>query len=298
MNRRAAIIFYILSVYVIVQFIWWGFHLIELTQEVTSMNEMVSKRITMVIGEGVVFLTILVFGLWQIRKSIKKQLTLERKQKNFMLSVTHELKTPLAANRLYLQTLMKRELDSSKRNELLESAIRENTRLEQMIDNVLNAARLENNTVPINNETFDLKDLISNVAKRFISLTEKTINTEVENELYLNGDRFMFETILNNLVDNAIKYGGDKIEIYGKRDGDLILLGVSDNGQGVSKEIEREIFKKFFRGGDEDTRSNKGTGLGLFIISEIIRIHNSKIKYLNNESGGANFQITLNVHGN
>ncbi len=115
MNRQATIIFYILSLYVVVQFLWWGFHLIELTSAITEESDLINKRVTMVIGEGIVFLLILLLGHWQIRRSIKKQLTLDKDQRNFMLSVTHELKTPLAANKLYLQTISKRDLDESKK---------------------------------------------------------------------------------------------------------------------------------------------------------------------------------------
>ena len=149
MNRRTALIFYVLSVYVVVQFIWWGYHLIELTSEVANESSQVSKRVTMIIGEGGVFLILLLIGIWQIRRSIRKELKLSEKQNSFLLSVTHELKTPLAANKLYIQTITKRELSKEQINELLAKAIEENTRLERMIDNILNASRLENNVLTV-----------------------------------------------------------------------------------------------------------------------------------------------------
>ena len=102
MNKRTAIIFYILSIYVIIQFIWWGYHLIELTQELVKKDELISKRVTMIMGEGTVFLVILFLGIWQIRSSIHKELKLSERQNNFLLSVTHELKTHL---RLYERTV-------------------------------------------------------------------------------------------------------------------------------------------------------------------------------------------------
>ena len=92
MNKRTALIFYILSVYVVVQFIWWGYHLIELTKEVTEESVQITKRITMIFGEGSVFLLFVLIGVWQIRRAIKKELQLSEKQNNFLLSVTHELK--------------------------------------------------------------------------------------------------------------------------------------------------------------------------------------------------------------
>ena len=116
MNRRTALIFYVLSVYVVVQFVWWGYHLIELTSQINDSSDLVSKRVVMIIGEGAIFLLLILIGIWQIRRSIKKELALSKRQKNFLLSVTHELKTPLAANKLYIQTVTKRNLNHKQTN--------------------------------------------------------------------------------------------------------------------------------------------------------------------------------------
>ncbi|TNE74462.1 MAG: two-component sensor histidine kinase, partial [Bacteroidetes bacterium] len=137
MNRRTAIIFYVLSAYVVIQFIWWGYHIIQLTGEVSQENSNIGKRIVMIMGEGAVFLLLLIIGIWQIRRSILRELKLTARQKNFLLSVTHELKTPLAANKLYLQTVLKRDLSKDQTNELVSKAVSENARLEHMIDNIL-----------------------------------------------------------------------------------------------------------------------------------------------------------------
>ena len=177
MKRRTALIFYVLSVYVFVQFIWWGYHLIELTEEVSIASETISKRVVMIIGEGIVFLTLLVIGIWQIHRAIGKELKLSERQNNFLLSVTHELKTPLAANKLYLQTVTKRDLTKEQQNELLKKAIEENTRLERMIDNILNASRLENNALVLEREQFSLTRLMQSIANRFNDTTGKGHNT-------------------------------------------------------------------------------------------------------------------------
>ena len=83
MNRRTALIFYILSVYVVVQFIWWGYHLIELTNELNIESRLIYQRVTMIMGEGAVFLLLLLAGIWNIRRTIKKELLLSNRQKNF-----------------------------------------------------------------------------------------------------------------------------------------------------------------------------------------------------------------------
>ncbi len=297
MKKQTAIFFYVLGAYVVLQFAWWGYHLIELTAEIDSQKGIVSNRFFMIIGEGFVFFLILILGLWKIRSSIKKELIFSQRQNNFLLSVTHELKTPLAANKLYLQTLVKRELDSSKRNELLGKAIIENQRLEAMIDNILNASRLENQVMELHKEWFSLSDLLQGVADRFNKSLQNTIvQTDLLVDCKIEADFFMIEAIINNLVENALKYAGNKkiIVLYlQKSDNERIIFGVKDEGPGIPLEFQSEIFKKFVRSGNEETRSQKGTGLGLFIAAEFIRIHEGKIRYKNNQPCGSNFEITL-----
>lgn len=295
MKRRTSLIFYILSVYVFVQFIWWGYHLIELTELVPHENDYVSKRVIMIIGEGAVFLILLAVGIWQIHRSIRKELKLSERQNNFLLSVTHELKTPLAANKLYLQTIGKRELTKDQQQELLKKAIDENVRLEHMIDNILNASRLENKVLKAEMDEIHLLSLFETIAKRFNHFkTGKPIEIDAE-DVVIKGDRFMIETILNNLIENAIKYGGDDpaITLYAELQNSSVHFGVKDNGPGIQKEHTNEIFKKFFRIGNEETRTQRGSGLGLFIVSELVKMHHGTVAYLDNLPSGANFQITL-----
>jgi K+-sensing histidine kinase KdpD len=298
MKKQTAIFFYILGAYVVLQFVWWGYHLIELTEELKKEPAEIAKRITMIFGEGLVFFGILIFGLSKIRSSIIKELRLSERQNNFLLSVTHELKTPLAANKLYLQTIQKRKLDEQSKTDLLQKAVQENERLELMIDNILNASRIENNALQPMKEEKNLSEIMNSVVDRFHRRNQKEfITCEIETGIVVPVDVFFMETILNNLIENAIKYGtiekGITVYLY-KKDRE-ILFGVKDNGPGISKELRKQIFYKFFRAGNEETRMKKGSGLGLFIVSELVRIHNAKILYKENSPSGANFEITLNV---
>jgi K+-sensing histidine kinase KdpD len=276
---------------------WWGYHLIELTKEVDAQKALVSKRVFMILSEGSVFFLILILGLWKIRSSIKKELKFSERQNNFLLSVTHELKTPLAANKLYLQTIVKRDLDATKRTELIEKAIAENQRLEVMIDNILNATRLDNQVVQLHKEHLNLSDLFQQIADRFNkSLQVDLMQLEIETDVYIDADSFMIETVINNLIENALKYAGHQktIILYLKQnENKRVIFGVKDEGPGVPLDYQTEIFKKFMRSGNEETRSQKGTGLGLFIAAEFIKIHGGRIVYKNNKPLGANFEITL-----
>lgn len=297
MKKQTAIFFYLLGLYVVLQFAWWGFHLIELTKEIKTEPSVVSKRVIMIFGEGAVFFLILIFGLWKIRSSIKKELQLPQRQNNFLLSVTHELKTPLAANKLYLQTVQKRTLDEEKQKDLIQKAILENERLENMIDNILNATRLENNVLkPIKSDK-NLSDLITSIVERFHKRNQQEfILKNIQPNIIASVDSFFIETILNNLIENAMKYGGNShptIEVYLFKKDSKIIFGVKDSGPGIPKEIRNKIYSKFFRAGDEETRLQKGSGLGLFIVAELVKIHNGKILYKENIPTGANFEITL-----
>ncbi len=297
MKKQTAVFFYLLGAYVVLQFAWWGFHLIQLTEEAGASKSVISKRVFMIISEGMVFFLILILGLWKIRSSFRKELKFSQRQNNFLLSVTHELKTPLAANKLYLQTVVKRDLDIAKRNELIEKAIVENQRLEAMIDNILNASRLENQVMQLHKEVFNLTVLLKEIADRFNkSLQLDLIQLNLEENVEIDADFFIIETTINNLIENALKYAGHqkKILLYlQKSKEDKIIFGVKDEGPGVVYESQNEIFKKFVRLGNEETRSQKGTGLGLFIAAEFIRIHGGRIVYKDNKPQGSNFEITL-----
>lgn len=250
----------------------------------------------MIIGEGAVFLLLLSFGIWQIHRSIKRDLNVSQRQKNFLLSVTHELKTPLAANKLYIQTVTKRDLPKEQSIELLQKAIDENTRLERMIDNILNASRLENDALQPVMEAFDLGLLFKQVQQRFQAISgNPNIKLKVDEGIQITADRTMVESMISNLVDNALKYAGreNPIVIYAQSQGAKCKFGVLDQGPGIPKAQRDQIFEKFYRAQNEETRSQKGTGLGLFIVAQLVQLHGGNIEYLESESGGANFQILL-----
>ncbi len=297
MKGRTAVILYVLSAYVILQFIWWGYHIIDLTHVVSADSVKVTKRVTMIVGEGAVFLLILVVGIWYVRKSIIKDIQLSQRQSNFLLSVTHELKTPLASNKLYIQTVVKRELSKEQRDQLLVKAIEENDRLERMIDNILNASRLENKMLEIGKELFELKPLAQASIERFKQLAPDALfELTIAENTRVSGDRLLVETMLNNLIENALKYAGrsSKIVIHGSQADGKTIIVVSDNGPGVKAEDQEEIFQKFYRSGSEDTRTQKGTGLGLYIVSKLVRLHGGTIRYEDNQPNGARFIIELN----
>ena len=296
MKKRTALIFYVLSAYVVIQFIWWGYHLVELTDALADKEGKASRALGMVIGEGAVFLLILLLGIWQIRRSVQKELTLRRRQNNFLLSVTHELKTPLAANKLYLQTIKKRDLSGDQQTEILVKALQENERLERMIDNILNASRLENQVVTLTMSLMNVRAMVEQCAERQGLLSpDAKISIEIEENDSILADPLFVETIVNNLIENALKYSGKgaKVLIEGNQVKNHFVIKVTDNGPGVSAKDQSEIFKKFYRDGNEETRTQKGSGLGLFIVDQLTKLHGGSVSCRNVETSGAQFEITL-----
>lgn len=294
MKKQTTLFFYLLGAYVVLQFSWWGYHLIDLSHELQKNEPGSQNRTWMVVGEGSVFLALLIFGLWRIRRSIKKELDLSQQQSNFLLSVTHELKTPIASNRLYLQTILKRaNLPNEKREELLKSALGENKRLQEMIENILTATQLDNRVLQLNVSDEDIADFAEDLVQKWskqrcdISVVNKVCET-------VKVDKVLIEIMIVNLLENALKYAkGNGINLSFSLIDRSLQISVCDQGPGISKEDQKQIFKKFYRAGNEETRTEKGTGLGLYIVSELVKIHNGRISYQNNEPNGACFKIVI-----
>jgi len=296
LKKQTSIFFYALSAYVVIQFIWWGYHLIELTRALDVDQKIVDKRITMVFGEGFVFIVLLLIGLWKIRSSVRKEFELSQRQNNFLLSVTHELKTPIAANKLYLQTIQKRKPDDIQRDELLTKALKENERLEKLIDNILHAARVENRAMqPIKEEieaSHFLQTRIAQFRKRY---PEAQIDLQEMDKVIVCFDVFMIETVLSNLIDNAVKYSlkAPKISITALIENNELVISVVDEGVGIPLEEQQHVFSKFYRVGDEEIRTQKGSGLGLFISNEFVKLHKGSIGFKSNKENGSIFYFKL-----
>lgn len=299
MKRQTALIFYVLGIYVVVQFAWWGFHLIELTKELDTIKQTISNRVFMIVGEGLVFLLILIFGLWRIQVSIKKDHLLSMRQNNFLLSVTHELKTPLASTKLYLQTLLKRNFEKEQRDELLHKALQENQRLEEIVETILTAARIENRAFKLHREKIDVNPFLIDLAEQFNAKNGKNwVQLELDRNFSLETDLFMFKTIVRNLLENACKYAADSPHALLKTElsEGNIKITVSDLGPGIPKEQQDAIFRKFVRIENEETRSQKGTGLGLYIASEFCKLLGGKLTYQTNKPHGSIFEINLTYY--
>ena len=253
----------------------------------------------MVLGEGTVFLTLLAIGLYLLYRSVQRKISLARMQKNFMLSVTHELKTPVAASKLFLQTLIRHNLEKEKTEELIKKAISENDRLTALIDKVILAATLDSHHIPLSFDHYSLSVISEGICKTVTESIGASHKWEVEiaPDIPFFCDEESMRSIWQNLLENAIKYSpkGSLIRAKLSKTGSKIELRVSDEGPGIGKSDLPYIFEKFFRSGNEETRSAKGTGLGLFIVKHLVSLHKGTIIYKNNSPQGSTFVVEFNA---
>ncbi|MNE21640.1 Sensor protein kinase WalK [compost metagenome] len=295
LKKPTTVFVYLLGAYVLIQFLWWGYHLIDLTRSSHHADNTIAKRIVMIIGEGSVFLILLLFGLWKIKRSIKKEIQMARQQNNFMLSVTHELKTPLAATKLYLQTIQKHKLTEEKQSELIQKALEESNRLENLVEQILTASRLEQQAMPRLITSISLKDFLTNL----ISIQQKrfhiTLHMNDFEEITLETDPLILTYILNNLIENAYKYGyTDRgVDVTVSKDEQLVSIQIRDYGKGIPTDLQNLLFKKFNRLENEETRTTKGTGLGLFIARESARTLGGNLRLVKVDGPGACFEIQM-----
>ena len=263
-----------------------------------KINESLHRRWIMIAGEGSVFVCLLLLGIYQIRKSFNKETALANQQKNFLLSVTHELKSPIASAKLQLQTLQKRELDRDKQKEIIANAINDTDRLNNLVENILLAAKIENNVFTSHKEEYNLSEYIAEGMNQTIESFryKQKVVLDIEPNIFMKIDRMSFPSIILNLFENAVKYssGNSTITVGLKKQNQKILLSVADEGLGITDEEKKYIFKKFYRIGSEETRKTKGTGLGLFIVDFLVKQHNGIISVRNNVPKGTIFEVEFN----
>jgi two-component system sensor histidine kinase CiaH len=304
-KRRLLGVLYLMAAYLVFQLVWWGWQLYRLQyaylQHLKSEGSPLPEnalrnKIFMIVGEGGVFLVLLFLGIWWIKKNVWQDLKRAQKEKNFLLAVTHELKTPIAAIRLNSQTLKNRELSKEQSKELCADIITESNRLETLVNNILLATQFEQNTSVGNWQSVNFSNVVENQVKRFQQLfPERHVNSSIQMNIEMNGEENMLVSLLFNLLENANKYSpnSEAISVSLKASEHVILLEVSDQGAGIPNEERKAVFEKFHRVGNEQTRSQKGTGLGLYIVKEICKAHRADINISDNTPRGTRFQITF-----
>lgn len=315
--KRTTLIFSILVGYIILQFLWWEILLVKqsneiirekqklvalsssnlevIKKEVAALEYQKNRRVYMIAGEGTVFLLTLLFGIYLVRRSVKKETQLANQHTNFTLSVSHELKTPIAASKLQLQTLLKHDLSRDKQIQLLTSALTETERLHKLVDNVLLVNQLENRNASLQKEVLNLSELIAHTTNRYFSkyIENNTLSLALEEGIFYSGDKDLMLSVIINLIENAINYSFETmaVSVSLKNIGQHAVLEIADQGCGIPDKEKEQVFHKFYRSGHEDQRKTKGTGIGLYIVKVICELHQAKISISNNYPKGSIFRI-------
>lgn len=323
-NRRLRILSFIVIGYMLLALLWWAILLqrknnetftlkADLLQErymttagvatmdVTTLSEYgelkeeYKRQMYMIYGETVVFALTLIMGIFFINKAYQGELLNSEKQKNFLLSITHELKSPLASINLIFSTFKKRDLKSEQIKELSTDGLKESERLEKLFNKILISTRLGKG-YSFQKEAYNVSSIVNNTVEIFQkNHPDVKVNTQIESDIIKEVDKEGFISVVTNLLENAEKYSLDtkEIDITLREKHENIYLSIADQGVGIDK-LEREhIFEQFYRVGSEDTRSTKGTGLGLYIVKEIVNGHNGKISVSDNNGRGTKFEIVL-----
>lgn len=251
---------------------------------------------------GTVAFALVICGLTFYMVLTLKERQVNRRQVNFVDSVTHELKSPIASLRLYLETLEMRDLDEPKRKEFYQVMERELERLDGLIEQLLQVASLdaigENSQI----EKVAIDKLIHDCSQATATRYRLDFETSFVLDLVpckVACSPIVLEMVIGNLLDNAYKYGGNPavVEVSMERlKNNRVKIQFKDNGEGVPPEIRKRIFKLFYRAGDELHRRQKGTGIGLYIVHTLVRKLKGKIKVLGrNDQNGTIFQLELPV---
>ena len=248
------------------------------------------------IGEGLTFLVLTLAGAFFVYNAVRRQIRLHQQQKNFMMAVTHELKTPIAVTKLSLETLKRHQLDPERQNKILGDAINETERLDSLCNNILLSSQLESGGYQFTLQEFDASKMVTSAVRAFATrFPQRTFEMQVPEHIFIVGEEFLLRLVLNNLIENAIKYAPAELPLTIRltEEGDKVEFSVADLGEGIPETEKQKIFEKFYRLEDESRRKTKGTGLGLYLSTKIVRDHQGTLVLENNHPQGSVFKVIL-----
>ena len=307
----ATVVYWMLLFYILAALIYWFIALVNQNKLITDIRlnefkrdnpeyysnalkiEAAAKRKTIqYISEGTTFLFLILIGALFVFRATRRQIKLSQQQQNFMMAVTHELKTPIAIAQLNLETLQKRQLEEDTRQKLISNTLQEANRLNTLCNNILFAAQLDAGAYTASKLEINFTDLLQGCVDSFRTrFPLRVIDENIQESVYLIGEPLLLQMLINNLIDNALKYSPkDKPIIVSLNQTEKqINFAVADSGEGIQEVEKKKIFDKFYRVGQENTRKTKGTGLGLYLCKKIVEGHRANIFVLDNQPDGCIF---------
>lgn len=314
-TKRVRIISIIIISYMVLALGWWTLLLYNKNEDIYKYQRILSgEQITealpdqdtlkskylrqkyMILGEGLFFALSLIIGIGIIYRAIKDEFKVAQLKNNFLLSVTHELKTPISSIKMVLQTLLNKPgLAEDKKQLISTNALQESNRLESMVNKLLLSSKIEDQYL-YNFESVELHPFISDIIQFYPKgSVDHTINFSCPIQLFADVDQETFRSLILNLIENAVKYSSPpaNISVEFRTEKEYLILQVKDQGIGISDDEKEQVVGKFYRIGNEEFRSTTGSGLGLFIVHSIVKSHNGNIEILDNKPKGTIVSIRL-----
>jgi len=232
---------------------------------------------------GIVLLAIIIAGVVLTTIFLVREIRRNEQHDAFINAVTHELKTPVASIRLYLETLLTRSVDDKKREEFYRIMLDDSDRLLHTIEQVLRTGRLGAAHPILNKAPIDLNTLLQGCVERartLHGLSQDTLLFEPGGNFTVEGDADEVQSALANLIDNAVKYSRPHVKVVvqtGAVDAKTVAIRVKDQGVGLARDELKRVFKRFYRVPSPLTARQKGTGLGLFIVRSVAKRHGGKV---------------------
>lgn len=237
--------------------------------------------------QGGILLALILLGLLTTFISQRKQVRLNRLHESFLSNITHELKTPIASIRLATETMLMREVNPDDRNKFLNRTLSESIRLQNLVDSILVAARLESKSDTSTRETVDLISVLEQSVQRFTERAgaQRSVTFDIQNTLnrkdfYIEGDPIQLQMVFDNLFSNAFKYTteGGTIAVKAIVNNKGFNVSIADNGVGIDKQAIDKIFDKFFRAEGTAKIRVQGSGLGLYIARTVVQEHGGQLR--------------------
>jgi two-component system, OmpR family, sensor histidine kinase CiaH len=318
--RRATIVFWVLLLYIVAALAWWLISLEQQNKTIHSLRraavsttikdpDAANEQVRLIsererrdsvkyIAEGITFFLLIFVGAVYIYRLVRRQFQLQQQQQNFVMAITHELKTPISVARLNLETLMKYELEKEKQQKMLDMTLQETLRLDELINNILISTQLDVEAYKADKEELNFSDLAKDVLHQFEHrYHHRKVVSRIQEDVDIKGDPLLLKLLVSNLLENANKYSDRAASItctLSETEG-FIELQVVDEGLGIPDAEKEKVFDKFYRVGNEQTRTAKGTGLGLYICKKIAQSHDGEIAITDNTPRGSIFTVTFSA---
>lgn len=252
------------------------------------------KRSLLGISLSTLLILAVISCLFYLLKIIKHQKQLSEVKNDLISNITHEFKTPIATIGVALESIQNFNVidDKAKTKTYLDMSSTQLSKLNMMVEKLLETATLDSENLELNTDRYNLSEVISTVIEKHRIQNNKSVHCDIDDNIFSNVDVFHFENAINNIIDNAFKYGGDQIEVQLKSNSSQIEITISDNGTSLSKANKDRVFEKFYRVPKGNTHDVKGFGIGLYYTKKIIEKHNGTIQIQLNQQK-TTFKIVL-----